>query len=109
MRQRDTDGGSSDLLKHTVTYEIYLKGREDPVRTNATFEFKKEMLTEGQELEDFMQVAVNHLLTTIDIVREHRYMLSDERFNKFIALTDEMQAVSILAPDEETLLKALED
>lgn len=92
-----------------VSYEIYLAGREDPVRAMASFELPKAMLEEGRELASFMDIATNHTLQTIDVVREHRLLLSDERFNKFIALTDHIQAISILAPAEDTLMKALDD
>lgn len=113
MTMRPTDRRDEDeeisTFSQEVGYEIYLAGREDPVRTVAAFELPKRMLEEGKELESFMHVCTNHVLQTIDVVREHRFMLSDSRFNKFIALTDHIQAISILAPEEETLMKALED
>lgn len=108
MRQRHGEEGAA-LFVQPVQYEIYLKGREDPVCALATFELNKEMLTEGRELEGFMEITTNHLLQTIDVVREHRFLLSDEKFNKFVVLTDHIQAVSILAPSEETLMRSLED
>lgn len=55
-----------------------------------------------------MGIATQHLLATIDVVREHRHILSDGLQNKFIFLTDEVQAVSIMAPSNETLMHALE-
>lgn len=92
-----------------VSYEIYLAGREDPVRAMAAFDLPRAMLEEGKELASFMEITTHHVLQTIDVVREHRLMLSDERFNKFIAMTDHIQAISILAPTDDTLMKALED
>jgi hypothetical protein len=107
MKER---GNNTDAETFTIdlAQEIYLRGREEPMRINSTFEIRKETLTEGHEIEDLMSIATTHLLATIDVVREHRYILSDRRFNKFISLTDEIQAVSILAPDEDTLFQALE-
>lgn len=88
---------------------IYLKYREEPVRQLVTFELDPAHLDAGSELEDFMQIAMRHILQTIDVVREHRLILSDERFNKGIFLTEHIQAITILAPDESTLLGLLED
>lgn len=107
MRQRNTDA-LDDLLRMTLPYEIYIVGREDPIRTTGTFEINKSILRDGEELESFMEIATNHLLQTIDVVREHRFMLSDERFNKTVVLTDHIQAVSIQAPDDATFMAALE-
>lgn len=107
MHERNSPGG--DTFEQTIVYEVYLKGRDEPVAVNATFELRKETLEDGKELEGMMQIATNHLMATLDVVREHRFILSDERFNKFVFLTEEMQAVSILAPDRDTLLEALED
>lgn len=112
MTMRPTDRRDEEeipIFSQEVAYEIYLAGREDPVQAMAAFELPKRMLEEGKELESFMHIATNHVLQTIDVVREHRFMLSDARFNKFIAMTDHIQAISILAPEEETLMKALED
>lgn len=109
MRERNNSSEPSDLAAINMTFEVYLKHRESPVNVNATFEIRKEVLKDGSELESLMQVAANHILSTIDVVAEHRLIFSDERFNKMFFMTDEIQAVSILAPDEETILKALEE
>lgn len=102
--RRDED---ADTFTQEVEYEVYLAGREDPVRVVGAFQLPREMLTEGKELESFMEITHNHLLQTIDVVREHRFQLSDARFNKFIAMTDHLQAISILAPSEQTFMEAL--
>lgn len=106
-RKEGADEGT--MFTQPVSYEIYLKGREEPVQALATFELPKEMLTEGRELESFMEITTSHVLQTIDVVREHRFMLSDERFNKYIVMTDHIQAISIHAPEEQTLMEALND
>ena len=106
---RETNGPDGETAQIDVTYLVYLHGREDPVNVPATFDLRKEILNEGKELENFAQVAVNHILGTIDIVREHRLIFSDRLFNKFIFLTDQVQAVSVLVPDEQTLLRLLEE
>lgn len=102
------DSESSEKCQITVTYEIYLRSREEPVRPIATFEVRKDLLQEDP-VESFMQIAINHVLATIDIVREHRLILSDLNFNKSIILTDDIQGITIYAPSEENLRQALED
>lgn len=104
-RGRDTD---EETFTIDLSQEFYLKGRDMPISVNSTFEMRKDMLDEGQEMEDVMGIATQHLLATIDVVREHRHILSDGNHNKFVFLTDEVQAVSILAPSKETLMHALE-
>ena len=91
-----------------VQYEVYLLHREEPVRIVATFDLNPEHLREDNFLEDFMQIASNHILQTIDVVREHRLIFSDSHFNKSFFLTDHVQGISILAPSEETLRAILE-
>lgn len=107
MHERNSPGG--ETFVQTITYEVYLKGRDEPIAVNGTFELRKDMLEDGKELEGMMQVALNHLLATVDVVREHRFTLSDERYNKFVFMTEEIQGVSILAPSRESLMQALED
>ena len=105
MRERDRPEG--DRAEIDIEYFIYLKQREDPINFIATFDLRKEVLREGQELEDMMQVAAQHILATIDVVGEHRLIFSDSKFNKFISMTEEVQGISIMAPEEETLLQQL--
>lgn len=102
------DATGTDMVMADITYLVYLKGRDEPVNFNATLQFSREHLHEGTELQNLMDLAASHVLGTIDIVREHRYILSDRRFNKGIFLTDEIQAISILAPDEDHLKNILE-
>jgi hypothetical protein len=99
---------SEETVQIDVTYEIYLKHRDDPVNFNATFEVRKEAIRPGSEVEDVMNMATSQVFATIDVVREHRFILSDRNFNKGIFLTDDIQAVSILAPSEERIMEAME-
>lgn len=108
MTMRERNGPGGETIQQTIQYEVYLRGREEPISLNVSFELRKELFEEGQELDNLMQMATQHLLGTIDVVREHRWILSDEKFNKFVILADELQAVSILAPEEKTLMEALE-
>lgn len=91
-----------------VPLEIYLKGRDEAVNINVTYEIPTAVLSEGDELQGVMQIGLSNILSTIDIVREHRLIFSDSRFNKFVFLTDEVQAIALLAPDADTVRKALE-
>ena len=103
--------GHEEEVKITITIleEFYLRYREDPVRVNVTYEIPVNLLEEGDEVADVMSVALSQLLSTIDVVREHRIIRSDGHNNKFVFLTDEVQGVSILAPTEETVMKAIEE
>lgn len=108
MKERGADP-EAETAAIDVTYEIYLVGRDDPVSVNATFELRRDLMRTGHEVEDFQEQAINYALRTIDIVREHRLILSDRFYNKFIFKTDELQAVSILAPSPENLIRMLEE
>ena len=103
------DTESTSMVQVDITYLVYLKHREEPINFNATLVFDRGHLEEGFEVRDVMQLAQHHLLSTIDVVREHRFILSNDRFDKGVFLTDEIQAISILAPGEETLKKAMEE
>lgn len=107
MRERGSDN-TEETFVIDLPQEIYLSGRDDPIRVNSTFELRKEMIDKDCPVADVMSIATKHLLATIDVVSEHRYILSDSRDNKFIFMTSELQAVSILAPDEETVRAAME-
>lgn len=107
MRPQNEDG---PIIPLTVGLNIYLKGREDPVNLLVTYEIPTRIFdTPGQELFDAMQVAVQYVLRTIDTVGEHRIIFSDERHAKFVFLINEVQGFSLMAPDEETFVKALEE
>ncbi len=106
---KEPNNEATNKVKVNIDVEVYLVGREEPVRQVVTYELDPSHLDAGEELEDFMQIAQRHILATLDVVREHRLILSDERFNKGIYLTEHVQAVTILAPDEDTLLAILEE
>lgn len=100
--------GADNTVAVDVQYEIYLLHREEPVRIVATFDLNPDHLSEDNLLEDFMHIASNHILQTIDVVREHRLIFSDSHYNKSFFLTDHVQGISILAPSEETLRNTME-
>lgn len=97
-----------ERLKIDTLFEFYLRGRDDPLTVPLTFNFRRELLDEGVELADFQSVCVNTVLAQIDAKAGMRMVFSDRMFNKFVIVTDDIQAVSILAPAEETILRAIE-
>lgn len=107
---RDTQRPNAPTIILDVPFEIYLKGREEPVHFLGTYAIPAEILSEAQDakLNDVMQVVIQHILGTIDTVGAHRLILSDRRESKFVVLTDSIASISVLAPDEATILKALE-
>ena len=108
MKERKQDE-TDETFQIDIPQEIYLRHRDEPIHINSTFVLRKDSIEQPDSpLEEVMHMATSHLLSTIDVVREHRYILSDQRHNKFILLTDELQGVSILAPDESTVKEALE-
>lgn len=109
MRERGNKDEATETFIIDLWQEIYLRGRDEPVRVNTTFELQKEGIDKDEPVASVMSFATSHLMSTIDVVREHRYMLSDRAHNKFVWLTDEIQGVSILAPSEETVLRAMEE
>lgn len=107
LKDRNSDQ-ETETVEIDCQFEVYLKNRDDPILSIATFEIPREYFDKDQELEDFMMVAYNHIRGTIDVVGNHRFDLSDSKLNKFVFLTEEIQAISILAPSKETVLAALE-
>lgn len=94
-------------IKVDVTMEIYLQGKDDPIRPVITFCFDRTRLEEGNELSSFMNIATLTLKEIWDRKSEPWFILSDRLFNKFVIPTDQVQGVSILAPDS-SLIQALE-
>ena len=107
MRDEQNPDPMVDKVRIDTVYEFYLKGRDDPVQVPSTFEFNKDLLDDGVELSDFQSICVNTALSALDNRWTGRMVFSDRRFNKFVIFTDEVQAVSVLAPDEETILQAM--
>jgi hypothetical protein len=91
-----------------ATYEFYLRGRDDPIQVPATFQFNADMLDAGEELSDFQSICVNTVLALMDNKAAHRMVFSDRMFNKIVIVTDDVQAVSVLAPSESTIQRAIE-
>lgn len=109
MRQKGQDASESELMVIDLPFEFYLKGRDDPVVIPTSWQIRREILNdEGDELMDFMQLCLLSMLEVIDTVGQHRIVLSDRKFNKSVILTDQVQGISLLAPEEETVLRALE-
>lgn len=107
MRDEKRDSYDSTIAIDAV-YEFYLKGRDDPVMIPATFQFDPAMLDEGDELPDFQSICVNTVLALLDHKGATRMVFSDRNFNKSVVLVDEVQAVSVLAPSVDTILRAIE-
>lgn len=108
MTERGKDE-TSETFTIDLDQLVYLRDREEPINVNTTFEIQRETMDADRPMECLMEIATNHLLRTIDVVREHRYILSDRRHNTFVFMTDEIQSVSLLAPDESTLFSAMEE
>lgn len=87
----------------SVGLEIYLRHREDPIHCLGTFRFSREHLETENKLDNFMTIVTNTFAAAIDDKKVTRIILSDKKFNKFMIQSEDILAVSILAP-EETLL-----
>lgn len=104
MNSRGTDKVTLD-----VHYEVYLRYRDDPILVLATFELDRSIFTSADEPFDvFIRMAQGHVLGNID-THEHRLVFEDGKSNTGIGLTDEIQWISILAPEKETFERALEE
>lgn len=108
IRERNSPDPDSETMVVNVSYEVYLKGREDPVRAVGCFEVRKDAISPEDPVESFMEIVSRHCLSTIDVVREHRFMLSDQLFNKSFFLTDHIQGISVAAPSESLLKELLQ-
>lgn len=87
-----------------VDLEFFLRYREDPILVRTTFVMDREVLSDSDNpLETFMDYLESAVLSVLDTRGEERYVFSDERFNKRIISTAEIQGISILAPDLSNL------
>jgi len=100
MMEETNADPTGEYITVELMVEFYLRHRPDPIQTLVAFLINKEHLEEGQELKRFMQIAAANFLSSLDTKGELRVVLSDARFNKQIIMLDEIQAVSILAPDD---------
>jgi hypothetical protein len=101
-------GDQDERIKVDTLFEFYLRHRDDALQVPLTFNFNRELLDEGAELADFQSVCVNTVLSILDAKAGTRMVFSDRKFNKFVIMTDDVQAVSILAPEEATIMRAIE-
>lgn len=105
MAEETTD--DTEHVELDLMIEFYLKGRDDPMPTFATIRFAKEKISAEKVVQDVMDFTLHFLLSVLDTVGEHRYVVRDQRRNVAVILTSEIQAFSVLAPDEDQLLEKL--
>lgn len=105
---RETEDHEGEKIVVTVPYEVYLAGRDDSIHAMGSFEIRKSIISEEYLIDSIMYYVLNHIRGTFETVGETRFVLSDERFNKFYFKADQIQAVSVSAPDEETIRQLME-
>ncbi len=99
----DTDEDEDEeeeLLDKDLMVEFYLKGRADPLVSMVSFKMRKSHLEDEGRVARLMHMATISLLEPMDTVGQHRMILADTRENKWIVMTDQIQAITILIPDE---------
>ena len=92
-----------------VQLEVYLRERTDPLLCLGTFYFNKDHLDDEDLIESFMSIVSNTFRSAIFDRSQPLVILSDRNGNKFLIETSEMQAVSVLAPTTNTIVKAIKD
>jgi len=92
-----------------VAVEVYLKGHQESFRCIGTFQFNRLHLDEENPLEHTMGIITHTLVESINDRRQPDIILSDQNANKFLVESDEIQAVSIMAPSMERFLQMLEN
>ena len=92
-----------------VTLEVYLRNRPDPLNLVGTFYFNREHLDDGDLVESFMAIVSNTVRSAITDRSSPLMILSDKRGNKFFVELGEVQAISALAPDPNTIMEVLTD
>ncbi|MDE2101185.1 MAG: hypothetical protein KGL39_28325 [Patescibacteria group bacterium] len=89
--------------------EFYLRNRQDPLQVFSAFEVPRDALEDEEDPVDILMFYMESaILTVIDTRGEERMVFTDERNTKYVVMRDEIQAISALAPDLETILAALE-
>jgi hypothetical protein len=88
-----------EFLPVDLMVEFRLRQRDDPLYCLITVNVHPHWAA-SKTVHDLMEVAGEMVLSEIDTVGTHRLVFTDQRHNKHIIILSEIQAVSILAPDE---------
>lgn len=91
-----------------LVHEFYLKDRDDPYQARFRLMVGPDQLAEAG-VSGLMATAQHHLDEMLFTRGAVSITLSDERKNYYTVLVDEIQSVSILAPDPETIDRLLEE
>jgi len=92
-----------------VTLEVYLKNRPDPLNLVGTFYFNRDHLEDDDLVESFMGIVSNTIRSAVMDRSSPLLVLSDSLGNKFFLELNEVQAISALAPDPNTIVEAMTD
>lgn len=107
----DAEDDDEVTIKVPVDFEFYLRNRVDPIQIHRiVFPVSRDTF-EGQpedDLEAFVDFCLQSILAVIDVRGEERFVFTDERQNKFIVKTSEIQSISVLAPDASTIQDLLD-
>ena len=88
--------------------EVYLRHREDPVRLLATFQFQREHLREDAPGDSFLGIVNATVSDALNDRSQPLLYLSDDMGTEVMVETAEVQAVSVHAPETNTILEAME-
>lgn len=103
----EANDGDEKMIVLDLQVEFYLKARAEPVQAFVTYRIKAQHLDPGDEVMDFMNIVTASLLNDLDKSSAHLLILSDRRWNKQVIFQDQIQSISLLAPDNDKILELI--
>lgn len=102
----DEEENGSSSIKLDIDVLVRLIGQDEPMVCRTTISLPLALIENEDDvdvLELYMTQAEMFILEVLDTVSEHRFLFRDSRENVHIAVRDQVQCISILAPDLDTI------
>lgn len=87
--------------------EAYMRGRNDPIHFLATFQFNREHLRDDALVESFVSIVTSTVKTALFDRTSPVMTMSDGKGNTVMLETADVQAISLLAPEPNTITEAI--
>ena len=108
MRETGIDE-TATVIQVDVSAEVYLRHKEDPLHLLLTFCLSSDHLTEAEDpVERFMEIAQETVNEPWNL-KSSRFILSNDKWDKYIIDTSEIQAVTLHAPALDDIMRKLEE
>lgn len=102
----------TEAIDFDIMVEFYLRHRDDPLyRLMSVSVSPSAIERHGSEavIHTIMVQATTDLLDSIDTKGQTRFVVVDAKHNHHIVMVDELQSITILAPDEDMMEQRLRE